>query len=144
MSIPDEPELSYSSKVRNRILLVDDDPDLTSLLEISLRVAGYDIAKTERGEDVPEIIATFDPQVIVLDIMMPGMSGFDVLRELRARYLNPPEVVILSALAEADDIVQGKELGAFTYLFKPVTRSRLIEAIEAALAARAKRQPPLP
>lgn len=130
--------------MRNRVLLVDDDPDLVSLLEISLKVAGYDVAKAARGEDVPEMIASFDPQVIVLDIMMPGMSGFDVLRQLRADYLNPPEVVILSALAEADNIVLGKELGAFTYLFKPVTRSRLIEAIESALAARVKRQSPSP
>jgi DNA-binding response OmpR family regulator len=126
--------------MRYRILIVDDDPDLVSLLEVSMRVAGYDVAKAERGEEALEMVKSFDPHVIVLDIMMPGMTGFDVLRHLRTEFENPPEVVILSARTNSNDIVLGKELGASTYLFKPIARTKLIDCIEAALATRAKRK----
>jgi len=125
--------------MRKRVLLVDDDRDLTALLELSLSVAGYEVAKVDRGDDVLPLIAAFNPQVIVLDLMMPGMSGFDVLAEMRRRVPDPPEVVILSAHTDPDNIVAGKELGAFTFLFKPITRSKLIDSIEAALLARQQR-----
>jgi two-component system OmpR family response regulator len=130
--------------MRYRVLIVDDDPDLVSLLDVSLRVAGYDIARAERGDEALAMVRVFDPHVMVLDIMMPGMTGFDVLKQLRTELADPPEVVILSARTNSDDIVLGKELGAFTYLFKPIARTRLIECIEAALAVRVKRQSPFP
>jgi DNA-binding response OmpR family regulator len=123
-----------------RVLLVDDDPDMLTLLELTLKIAGYDVARAESGEQVGGLIDSFKPHVMLLDVMMPGMSGFDVLRELRNKSPNPPEVVILSARTGIDDIVTGKELGAFTYLFKPITRSKLLESIEAALAARDRRE----
>jgi two-component system OmpR family response regulator len=130
--------------MRHRILLIDDDPDLTSLLDVSLRVAGYEVARSAQGEEALKMVKSFDPQVLVLDIMMPGMSGFDVLAQMRAELADPPEVVILSAHTRVDGVELGKELGAFTYLFKPVARTRLIECIEAALAVRVKRQSPFP
>lgn len=123
-----------------RVLLVDDDPDMLTLLELTLKIAGYDVARAETGEQVKGLLNEFKPHVMILDIMMPGMSGFDVLRELRDQTPNPPEVVILSARTGIDDIVEGKELGAYNYLFKPVTRSKLLESIEAALSARSRRK----
>jgi DNA-binding response OmpR family regulator len=130
--------------MRYRVLIVDDDPDLVALLDVSLGVAGYDVAKVVHGEEALEMIKAFDPHVIVLDIMMPGITGFDVLKQIRAKLVDPPEVIILSARTNSNDIVLGKELGAFTYLFKPIARTRLIECIESALAVRVKRQSPFP
>jgi two-component system OmpR family response regulator len=123
-----------------RILLVDDEPEMLTLLELTLTIAGYDVAKTERGEQAARLITEFDPHVIILDIMMPGMSGHEVLRQSKQQFPNPPEVVILSARTGIDDISEGKKAGAFTYLFKPVTRSKLLQAVEAALEARFKRE----
>lgn len=125
-----------------RVLLVDDDPDLLTLLELTLKIAGYDVARAESGEQAKGLLAEFKPHVMILDIMMPGISGFDVLRELRSHTPSPPEVVVLSARTGINDVIESQELGAFTYLFKPVTRSKLLESIEAALAARSRREQP--
>lgn len=123
-----------------RILLVDDEPEMLILLELTLRIAGFDVAKTEKGGEAAQLIGEFDPHVVILDIMMADMSGHDVLRHVRQQFPNPPEIIVLSARTHADDVARGQDAGAFTYLFKPITRSKLLEAVEAAFDARFRRE----
>ncbi|MBM4422923.1 MAG: response regulator [Chloroflexi bacterium] len=123
-----------------RILLVDDEPEMLILLELTLSIAGYEIAKTDKGTKTCDLIAEFDPHIVILDLMMPDLSGIEVLRGIKQRFANPPEVIILSARTGFSDIVAGREAGAFTYIFKPVTRGKLLDAIESAMIYRSQQE----
>jgi putative two-component system response regulator len=109
----------------DRILLVDDEQDLRIIFKRFLEVDGYKCGLACSGEEALELLAGEEFFVVITDINMPGMSGIDLLREIRARY---PDVVVLviSAVDDRKVAVKALELGAFTYMIKPVSRNELV------------------
>ncbi|TFG43143.1 MAG: response regulator, partial [Gemmatimonadales bacterium] len=102
------------------MLVVDDEPDITALVAYHLAKAGYRVSTAARGPDALKAAAEERPDVVILDLMLPGMSGYDVLAELRAR----PEtrdvgVILLTARKQEADRIRGLTLGADDYLTKP-------------------------
>ena len=119
------------------ILLIDDDESLCAMLSEYLLPEGVDVASVNRG-DVGLERATADTwDVIILDVMLPGMSGFDVLRGLRGRQIMTPVLMLTARGTDVDRIV-GLELGADDYLPKPFNPRELIARIRAIL----RRGPP--
>ena len=115
-----------------RVLLIEDNPDLAFGLQTSLEVEGYDVQHAETGKDGLAIVRETAPDLIVLDLMLPEMSGYEVLRQLRrARHEMP--VLILTARGEEADKVQGFRLGADDYVVKPVGVLEFLARVEALL-----------
>ena len=109
---------------RHRILVVDDEQDLRILFQRFLDVEGYDCAIAGAGEEALDLLQRETFSVVITDINMPGMSGIDLLREVRSRF---PEVAVLviSAVDDRKVAVKALELGAFAYMIKPVSRNEL-------------------
>src|SRR5260370_40573115 len=101
-----------------KILIVEDDPDILLGLEEVVRSESFDVAVCNRGD---QALAAFDkhhPVLIVLDVMLPGMSGYDICRHLRARKIQTP-ILMLTAKGQELDKVVGLDLGADDYVTKP-------------------------
>lgn len=113
-----------------RVLLVEDDPSTKDSIELMLKSVGMVIDSTDMGEDGLEIGKLYDYDIIILDIMLPDMDGFEVLRRLRDAKVRTP-VLILSGLTEADNKVKGLGSGADDYLTKPFNREELVARIQA-------------
>jgi DNA-binding response OmpR family regulator len=115
-----------------RILIVDDEPQMVRGLEDNLRFEGYQTLSAGDGRAALALAVAEAPDLILLDVMMPGMSGWDVCRELRAKGLFMP-VIMLTARGEEADRVQGLELGADDYVTKPFGLRELLARIRAVL-----------
>jgi DNA-binding response OmpR family regulator len=113
-----------------RILVVDDERDTLDLIDLTLKTAGYDIHLANSGEESLNMIRNGDFDLVLLDIMMPDMSGFDVLRTLKSEMPDPPPVVFLTAKSMPEDRAEGMALGANDFLAKPVTRGSLLDTIK--------------
>jgi DNA-binding response OmpR family regulator len=113
-----------------RVLVVDDDPVIVRLLEVNLRLEGYEVATASRGEEALERAAEFHPDVILLDVMMPGLDGWETCRRLRElpEFVETP-VVFLSARAQDDDGSKGMNLGRVDYVTKPFDPVKLMELV---------------
>lgn len=117
--------------MNSRVLVVDDDPALTEMLTIVLRNEGFDARVAEDGTQVLPALAEFSPHVVLLDLMLPGMNGIDICRNIRADSDVP--IMMLSAKSESADIVEGLEAGADDYVVKPFRPTELIARIRARL-----------
>ena len=120
------------------ILVAEDDPDLQSLLRHALESDGYAVYIAADGQEALDQYDALSPDLLVLDIMMPRLSGFEVLRELRgddARRQDVPVLVLTSRSGE-DDVLTGFELGVDDYLTKPFVISELRARVRALLARR--------
>ena len=113
-----------------RILLVEDDPTTQQSIKMMLESEGMVVDTTDLGEDGLEIGKIYDYDLIVLDIMLPDMDGFEVLRRLRDSRVDTP-VLILSGLTEADSKIKGLGIGADDYLTKPFDKKELLARIQA-------------
>jgi two-component system alkaline phosphatase synthesis response regulator PhoP len=122
-----------------RILVVDDEPEIVRGLEDNLRFEGYDTLAATNGPDALALVANAAPDLVILDIMMPAMSGWDVCRELRKQGGDVP-VIMLSARAEEIDRVLGLELGADDYITKPFSLRELLARVRAVLRRPGPRQ----
>lgn len=114
-----------------KILVADDDPDLLDLVAYALGQGGYLVVKARNGTDA---IASFDaetPDLVILDINMPGATGFEVCASLRERASTP--IIMLTARGEEQDLVKALELGADDYLTKPFSPRTLLARIKALL-----------
>jgi DNA-binding response OmpR family regulator len=116
-----------------RILVVDDEIDTLELIDLTLRTAGFSVDTVDNGRDALKIASKNDFDVIMLDIMMPDMSGFDVLQAMRENLDPVPPFIFLTASKRSSDQETGEDLGADSYLVKPVTRGRLLDALKEAL-----------
>ena len=114
-----------------RILLVDDEPLITDSLTYSLRREGYEVRAVGDGSAALQEVEKFEPDLIVLDIMLPGMSGLEVCRKVRATSTTP--VIMLTARGEEIDRVLGLEVGADDYLAKPFSFRELLARIRSIL-----------
>ncbi|MFP5219743.1 MAG: response regulator transcription factor [Actinomycetes bacterium] len=115
-----------------RILVVDDEPNILELLAASLRFAGFEVQTAADGVSALEAARSFGPDLLVLDVMMPGMDGFDVLRSLRGGGSRTP-VLFLTARDAAEDKVQGLTLGGDDYVTKPFSLEEVVARIRAVL-----------
>ncbi len=114
-----------------RVVVVEDEMDVGSLLEFALAKEGFRVGLARSGQEALEEIRRDRTDVIVLDLMLPDMSGLDVLREVRRNHTagDAPRVIILSALASEEDRLRGFELGANDYMVKPFSPRELIYRI---------------
>ncbi|MBM3885134.1 MAG: response regulator [Gemmatimonadetes bacterium] len=118
----------------DRILVVDDEPDIVALVAYHLAKAKYRVATASTGPDALAMAARERPSLIVLDEMLPGLSGFDVLARLRAdRETASVGVLMLTARKEEADRIRGLELGADDYLTKPFSPQELVLRVGAIL-----------
>jgi two-component system phosphate regulon response regulator PhoB len=120
--------------VSHRILVVDDEPDITALVAYHLARAGYRVSTATTGPDALRAAREERPDIVVLDLMLPGVSGYEVLRELRQR----PEtrevgVILLTSRREETDRIKGFSLGADDYLTKPFSPQELTLRVAALL-----------
>src|SRR5512135_2336383 len=104
--------------VTHKILIVDDEKDLVAGLAMNFTREGFEVIKAYDGESALRLAASENPHLILLDVMMPGMSGIQVCRSLRERQANT-RIIMLSAKGEEIDRVVGLEIGADDYLAKP-------------------------
>lgn len=116
-----------------RILVVDDEPDTLGLIKLTLQTAGYQVQTTTGGREALRLVREEPFDVVILDIMMPDVSGFDVMRELNNDPTPPPPVIFLTARSGEEDQEIGMSLGVTHYLLKPITRGGLLDAINQAL-----------
>jgi DNA-binding response OmpR family regulator len=114
-----------------RILAVDDEPRYLEIIRFNLESAGYRVTCASTGEQALEAVAEHEPDLIVLDVMLPGIDGFEVLRRVRERSTRP--VIMLTAKGAEEDKVQGLRLGADDYVTKPFSAQELLARVEAVL-----------
>ena len=131
-------------KIRANILVVDDDPAMLDLISYSLRRAGHKTSTASTWDEVVDYINLANQNnkpydIIILDLMMPGRSGYDMLRSLKIILHPLPPVIILSALSGIDDAVRALELGAVKYITKPATPEKLLSTIREVLRSHSRR-----
>jgi two-component system, OmpR family, response regulator MprA len=128
--------LSREEQVGGRVLVVEDDEEIAEVLRRFLRGEGYEVRTTGNGVEALDLAVGFVPDLVVLDLGLPGMDGLEVCRRLRAEGDVP--ILMLTARAETEDRVGGLDSGADDYLVKPFERSELLARIRALL----RRRPP--
>jgi two-component system, OmpR family, response regulator len=115
-----------------RLLVVDDEPNIRELLSASLRYAGFEVATAADGQQALALADSFKPDLLVLDVMMPGLDGFGVVRRLRQAGRHTP-VLFLTARDAAEDKVSGLTLGGDDYVTKPFSLDEVLARIRAVL-----------
>ena len=116
---------------KTKILLVDDDPNISQLIQLYLVKEGFEVASASRGDEAVKMFKSDPPSLMLLDIMLPGMDGWQVCREIR-KVSNIP-IIMLTAKDETFDNVLGLELGADDYIVKPFETKELVARIKAVL-----------
>ncbi len=115
-----------------RVLVVDDEENITFLLDSALRHFGFDVAVAANGRDALRLVAQFDPDVVLLDVMLPDLDGFDVVKRMRADGHKVP-VLFLTARDTVDDKVRGLTLGGDDYVTKPFSLEEVVARIQVIL-----------
>lgn len=127
---PDEPGLYGGSVVDMKVLLVEDDVRLSRFVERGLSEEGHTVIVRDNGNDAEDQICLEEYDVVILDLMLPGQSGFEVLRHIRAAGVGTP-VIILTARDRLEDKIKGLEAGADDYLTKPFAFDELLARLRA-------------
>jgi two-component system KDP operon response regulator KdpE len=112
-----------------QVLIVDDEPRILKFLEVKLKDSGYEVLTASSGMEALAQVQTQEPDLLVLDVVMPGLDGFETLKQLRSVSSIP--VIILSAREANTDKIKGLKLGADDYLAKPFSPDELVARIEA-------------
>jgi len=129
--------MDLPNETKDRVLVVEDEADLRKTLEFAVRCSGYEVHSADRGETALRELDVFLPDLVLLDLMLPDMSGFEICRNLRGRQdYKQPTVIILSACSEEKDRAIGFELGADDYVSKPFNVRELMLRIDARLKGR--------
>jgi len=116
------------------VLVVDDEPMARTLLRLMLVRAGFEVSEAENGFDALEKVEGNLPDLILLDVMMPGMDGFTVCQKVRAREETADlPIIMLSAKTDSDSINRGLLVGATKYLTKPISPEELTKHVRSAL-----------
>ncbi|MCG7409808.1 response regulator transcription factor [Paenibacillus sp. ACRRX] len=118
--------------MKSKILVVDDEPSISTLIEYNLKLAGYDVLCVYDGEAVFDVLSTFRPDLIVLDRMLPKSDGLEVCRKLRD-HQNMVPVIMLTAMQDVGDKIAGLDNGADDYMTKPFSPQELISRIHAVM-----------
>ncbi|MDX1659973.1 MAG: response regulator transcription factor [Nitriliruptorales bacterium] len=121
----------------SKILVVDDEPSVLAMVRMVLELEGHDVQTVENGSDALEAMERDAPDLLLLDVMMPGLSGFEVAEKMRdIDGCEELPLIFLSAKAERDDIWTGWKLGADSYLTKPFDTDELLEEVSRVLSIR--------
>jgi DNA-binding response OmpR family regulator len=118
--------------MKTKILIVEDDPHILLGLEEVLKSEGFDVASCNRGDHALDCVAKHKPALIVLDVMLPGLSGYDICKQLRSKKITLP-ILMLTAKGQEIDKVVGLDLGADDYVTKPFGVRELLARIQALL-----------
>lgn len=122
-----------------RILIVDDEPNIVTSLEFLLRGSDYDVRVACNGEDALSLVETFRPNLLLLDVMMPQRSGFEVCRKIRENpALGEVKIVILTAKGREIERDMGLGLGANAYVTKPFSTKELMSTVHGLLRSAAR------
>jgi DNA-binding response OmpR family regulator len=112
------------------ILIVDDEPSIVITIQFLMTQQGYDVLTAERGEDALDLISRYKPDLVLLDIMLPGIDGYEVCEIIR---LNPDyenmKIVFLTAKGHETEIAEGLALGADAYITKPYSNVKLLAKV---------------
>ena len=117
--------------VKQKVLIVDDDENIAELISLYLEKEQYDTETAGDGEEALKIIEVYNPDLILLDIMLPGMDGYEVCQQVRKTRDTP--VIMLSAKGEVFDKVLGLKMGADDYIVKPFDSNELVARVSAVL-----------
>jgi CheY-like chemotaxis protein len=118
-----------AGRVRGTVVLADDDPDVTRLIDVQLRAAGYATVQATDGSAALAAIEAHHPDLVIVDMMMPRMTGFDVLTAL-GHQPSRPRVIVLSARGREQDVTRAFALGADDYITKPFSPQELLARME--------------
>lgn len=114
-----------------KIILAEDEPQIARLIEFKLKKEGYEVTWKENGEEALKAIRADKPDLILLDVMMPVMDGYEVLRRLKEdENLKSIPVVMLTARAQEKDVVKGIDMGAEDYITKPFHPAELLARVK--------------
>jgi len=117
-----------------KILIVDDEPNIIVPLEFLMEQNNYEVRVAANGEQALEVVSAYDPDLILLDIMLPGIDGYEVCQKIRG---NPKfkhtKIIFLSAMARSIDVAKGMELTADEYITKPFSTADVVGKIRALL-----------
>ena len=131
MTLSNPPQADDSQTREARVLLVDDDRELCQMLTEYLNAEHFDVKSVHDGGDALEVLQSSEFEILILDVMLPSVGGFDVLRKLGASYETP--ILMLTARGDDIDRIVGLELGADDYLSKPFNPRELVARIRAIL-----------
>lgn len=124
--------MKVTTMTGSRVLVVEDEPKLARLVRSLLRADGYDVVAAATGEDALEMLDSVSPDLILLDLLLPGkVDGYEVCRQVRASSAVP--VIMLTAKAQESDKVRGLDLGADDYITKPFSSQELLARVRAVL-----------
>ncbi len=120
---------------KRKVLIADDEPNIVTALEFLLKRAGYEVRCAANGDEALALVQSYAPDLVLIDIMMPGKSGYEVCQKMRER----PEwrqikIVMVTAKGREAEVSKGLSLGADLYVTKPFSTQELIAAIERLLA----------
>lgn len=115
-----------------RVLIADDEPDILEIIQYNLKTEGYEVATAKNGNDALDLAKRFNPDLIILDIMMPGKTGIEVCNLLRMQpAFNDTLIIFLTALSDEGTEIKGLETGADDYLTKPISPKVLVSKVNA-------------
>jgi CheY-like chemotaxis protein len=118
-----------------KILIAEDEPDIRELVAFTLRFAGHEVVASSNGEEAVQLASQEMPDLILMDVRMPRMTGYDACRIMKASpFLKDIPIVFLSAKGQDSEIQTGLEAGAEEYLLKPFAPDQLTERVKAILA----------
>jgi signal transduction histidine kinase len=136
MDIAGQDQSSREEKMKVKVLLVDDEREFTDILAERLEARGLDVFKTYSGDDALQVLDEINPDVVILDVMLPGRNGLSTLYEIKQRH-PLAGVIMLTGHSNLENAVEGMKLGAYDFLIKPVEARILVEKITKAYRRKA-------
>jgi CheY-like chemotaxis protein len=119
------------SAEEKRILIADDDPVILRLIQVNLELEGYQVLTANNGQEAVDVANAENPDLVILDIMMPRLDGYQACEQLKASDATKAiPVIFLSAKAQSGDIEKGRSFGVAAYLTKPFDPTELLEVVE--------------
>lgn len=123
--------------MNHKILIADDEPNIVISLEFLMQQSGYEVATARDGEDAMQKIASFQPDLVLLDIMLPKLNGFEVCQRIRENSeLSRIKIIMLSAKGREIEVSKGIALGADAYVTKPFSTKDLIAQVQGLLVGK--------
>lgn len=139
MAVSTEPAASKVPESNGKVLVVDDEDAITDLVATALRYEGFDVEVASSGREALTAVRSYRPDVVVLDVMMEDLDGFEVIRRMTSEGLRVP-VLFLTARDATEDRVHGLTLGADDYICKPFSLAELIARVRVALRRSGRQQ----
>lgn len=120
---------------KRKVLIADDEPNIVTALEFLLKRAGYDVRTAANGDEALALVESYAPDLVLIDIMMPGKSGYEVCQRMRERpQWRHIKIVMVTAKGREAEVSKGMSLGADLYVTKPFSTQELIAAVDRLLA----------